>query len=228
MARELTRTKPAAETEEENGGLEQFATRRRVTKEVEAPVVAGWTADRRVEVAKGDRPARFKVPDNGDEILFAFLDETPFASFFQHWLPKKNGRAYTCLGKNCPLCARGDTPKPQDWFNVVELGDSPALKVWWCTADPAAAIKERADNRRTSPINKPGQYFAASKRTGKNGFPTYTIDVIKQDELEEDWGVKPLTDEQLAEFRTKAYGPDQVRVQTKAELQDVADEHLAD
>ena len=227
MARELTRTKPATE-ENEEGGLEQFAPRRRVTKEVDSPVVAGWTADRRVEVNSGDKPPRFKVPDNGDEVLFAFLDATPFASFFQHWLPKKNGKPYTCLGKNCPLCARGDTPKPQDWFNVVELGDTPTLKMWWCSADPAAAVKERADNKRTSPINKPGQYFAASKRVGKNGFPTYTIDVIKADELQEDWGAVPLTDEQLTEFKAKAFGPDLVKVQTKAELQDVADEYLVD
>lgn len=230
MARELTnRTKPDAE--EETGGLEEFAPRRRVTKDTEdtPAVVAGWTADRRVSVSRGDKADKFVVPDNGDEILFAFLDSTPFASFFQHWIPKKNGKPYTCLGnKQCPMCARGDVPKPQDWFNVIELGDTPELKIWYCSADPAKAIKERSDNKRTSPINKAGQYFAASKRTGKNGFPTYTVDLIREDELKEDWGVEALTKEQLAEFQTKASGPEIVKVQTKAELQEVVDDYFKD
>lgn len=230
MARALTeRTKPT-DGEESGSGLEEFAPRRRVVKDSgeETPaVVAGWTADRRVNVNKGGGE-KFTVPDNGDEILFAFLDATPFASFFQHWIPKKNGKPYTCLGNQCPMCARGDIPKPQDWFNVVELSETPALKIWYCSADPAKAVKERADNKRTAPINKPGQYFAASKRTGKNGFPTYTVDLIRADELEEDWGVQPLTEDQLKKFHEEAFGPELVKVQTKAELQEVVDDYFKD
>lgn len=234
MPRDLNRTKPA--DEEGEGGLGQFAGRQRVTKEVDnSPIQSGWSADRRVQVNRGDRPTQFKVPDDGEEILIAFLEDKPFASFFQHWVKTDKGRrGYVCLGKGCPLCARGDRPKSQDWFNVVELVNSgvnvdlPRLTLWYASADPAERIKERADNKRTSPINKGGQYFAVSKRTGKNGFNTYSVDPVKEDELTEDWGVEPLTDVIKNGLAEKAYTAELVKPNTKPELQDIADEYFGD
>lgn len=226
MARSLTtRTKPDADVEA-GGGLEEFAPRQRPASD--SPVVSGWSSDRTVTVNRGDRPTAFKVPEDNEEILLAFLQPQPFASFFQHWVKTEQGRRpWTCIGKGCPVCAVGDRPKPQDWFNVIEMGEEPVLKVWYCSADPAKAIKARADNKRTSPINKPGLYFAASKKKASNGFNEYTVDPVKADELS-DWGVEALTDAQLTEFEAKAYGPDLVKVPTKADLQEVVDTYFQD
>lgn len=226
MARDLTRTKPSAE-DAEAGGLEQFVPRARPA--AESPVVSGWSSDRAPTVNRGDRPVAFKVPDDNEEVLLMFLQDKPFASFFQHWVKVEGGkrRPYTCLGKGCPLCDHGDRPKPQDWFNVIELGDEPALKVWYCSADPAKAIKARADTRRTSPINKPGLYWAASKKMASNGFNEYSVDPIKADELS-DWGATELTEAQLKEFNDKAYTSEIVSVPTKAELQEVVDQYFQD
>lgn len=229
MPRDLTaRTRTAADDVESNGGgLEQFAPRARGN--ADGPVSAGWSVDKQTHVTKGDRPAVFKVPEGGEEILLMFLQDKPFASFYQHWVKTEQGRrAYTCLGKGCPLCDRGDRPKPQDWFNVIEMGDEAALKVWYCSADPAKAIKARADNKRTSPINKDGLYWAASKKQASNGFNEYTVDPVKEEELQPDWGVVPLTKEQITAFEAKAYGPDRVNVPTKADLQEVADKYFQD
>lgn len=227
MPRDLQRTKPAAEDTEAKGGLEEFAPRRRGVSD--SPVVSGWSADRQPAVAKGDRPVAFKVPDDKEEVLLAFLQDKPFASFFQHWVKVEQGarRPYTCLGKGCPLCAVGDRPKPQDWFNVIEMGDEPVLKLWYCSADPAKAIKARADKERTSPINKPGLYWAASKQKASNGFNEYSIDPVKEDELS-DWGVAALTDEQLKTLTEKAYTADLVKIPTKADLEEVVDKYLQD
>ena len=215
------------------GGLEEFAPRTRVTKggEEDSPISAGWSVDKRPATKRGDRPVRLQVPDDGEELLIKFLEERPFASFFQHWIKTEQGRrAYVCLGKGCPLCARGDTPKSQDWFNVIEMDSGEGnhqVKLWCCSADPAKAVKDRASKERTSPINRDGLYFAVSKRTGKNGFNTYTLDYVKEDELN-DWGVVPLTKEKISEFEEKKYTRDLVKIPTKADLQEVAEEYLQD
>lgn len=228
MPRGLTteRTKPAADVEVEGGGLDEFAPRQRAA--ADSPVQRGWSSERTVTVNRGDRPTAFKVPEDNEEILLAFVEADAFATFFQHWVPTEQGRRpWTCIGKGCPVCAVGDRPKPQDWFNVIEMGEEPVLKVWYCSADPAKAIKSRADNKRTSPINKDGLYFAASKKKASNGFNEYTVDPVKADELS-DWGVEPLTAGQLAEFASKAYGPDLVKVPTKADLQEVVEKYFQD
>jgi hypothetical protein len=230
MPRDLTtRTKGTTDdVEATGGGLEEFAPRARPASD--SPVSSGWSVDKPVTVVKGDRPRQFKVPEDGEEILLKFLEDQPFAAFYQHWVKVDKGmrRAYTCLGKNCPLCAVGDRPKPQDWFNVIEMRDEPVLGIWYCSADPSKAIKTRADNKRTSPINKDGLYWAASKKKASNGFNEYSIDPVKEEELQPDWGVAPLTADKLKEFSTNAYDSTRVPQSTKAELQEVVDEYFQD
>lgn len=229
----IQRTKPEIkDLENHPGGLEEFAEERkeRVTKEVESPIRPGWSADSKpASTRSASNVARFKVPDDGEEILIKFLDDCPFAPIFQHWiLVEGQRRAFTCLGKECPLCDRGDKPKSSDWFNVVELGETPELKVWYATSDPAAAIRERAESKRTSPINREGLYFAVSKRKASNGFNTYSIDVVKEEELEKDWGVKSLSAEAIKQFQDNAYDGSLVKIHTKAELSELARKHLED
>lgn len=237
MPRDLTRTKPV--DEEHPGGTEEFAGRRtRATKEVPNQVQSGWSSDRR-PVVKGDRPTQFKVPDDGEEVVIAFLQDSPFASFFQHWVKIEKGqrKPYKCLETDdCPLCARGDRPKSQDWFNVAVIVNAeesdkgvelPHIALWYGTADPTEKIKDRADNKRYSPINRDGLYFAVSKRAGKNGFNTYSVDPVKEEELS-DWGVEPLSDVARKELLENMYTADLVKVNTKTELQDVADTYFDD
>ncbi len=224
MPRELTRTKPEADLDTDGGGLEEFAPRKRPAAD-ESPIGSGWSIDKRRDVSSGDRMPQFKVPEDGEEILLAFLQDKPFAPFYQHWVKAKR-RGYVCLGKGCPMCAVGDKPKPQDWFNVIEMGEEPVLKVWFCSADPAAKIKARADNKRTTPINREGLYWAASKKKGANSINEYSLDPVKEDELS-DWGVSALTEAQKKEFLSKAYTSDRVKISTKPELQEVVDECFA-
>ena len=228
MPRDLTRTKPEL-AETESSGLDEFKSRERVTKEVsDRAIQPGWSSDVRPKTP-ATKIARFKVPDDGEEVLIKFLDDMPFAPIFQHWLMVEGQRrAYTCLGDGCPLCARGDKAKSSDWFNVVVLGETPELQVWYATGDPAGAIKEKAEGKRTSPINKDGLYFAVSKRKAANGFNTYTVETVKEDELEGDWGVKSLTPTQISEFNGVKYDSTLVKVLTSVELGDLARKHLSD
>jgi hypothetical protein len=239
MPRDLQRTKPEAADDVESSGLDEFKTRERVTKEVpESNVKSGWSSDNRPRTAS--KVPQFKVPDDGEEILIKFVDDLPFAPIFQHWLLQEQGqrRPYTCIQEidpetkkitvSCPLCDRGDKVKSSDWLNVIVLGDEPELQVWYATADPAGAVKERAQGKRTSPINKDGLYFAVSKKKAANGFNTYSIDPVKEEELTPDWSVNPLTETQLDAFTKIRYTGDLVIKKTSAELSELARKYLTD
>jgi len=220
---EITRQKPKLSDEEREEGLSEFSGGR-ITKDVDLPIKPGWSRQQRPRSANATQVPRFIVPDDGEEILVKFLDEMPFAPIYQHWIMTDQGRrAYTCAGFNdCPLCARGDRAKASDWFNIVVLGETPEIKVWITSADPSAAIEERATGKRTSPINKAGLYFAVSKRKGSNGFFSYSVDPVREDELEADWGVKPLTEAQLKEFEKQKFDSTAVRIHTISELNEAA------
>lgn len=240
MPRDLNRVKPELDDENTSSGLDEFKPRERVTKEVSdsGRIAPGWSSDVRPRTQTSKIP-RFAVPDDGEEVLVKFLDDRPFAPIFQHWLMVDGQRrAYTCIyrapdsegenGQNCPLCDRGDKAKSSDWFNVVVLGEKPELQVWYATADPASGIKEKAEGKRTSPINKEGLYFAISKRKASNGFNTYSIETVKEDELETDWGVKPLPEAVLANFNENKYDSSLVKMMTSVELSEIARKYLSD
>lgn len=220
-------------------GLDEFKPengRERVTKDVpeEADIQPGWSTDIRPRQSGSGIP-RFTVDKEAVEYLVAFLDAKPFAPVFQHWIMTTAGRRpFVCLvGKDCPMCARGDKSKGSDWFNIVEMynpdddknAELPRVKIWSASPDPAAAIREKADGRRTSPLNKPDQYFAVQKREGTNKIPTYTVDTVRADELE-DWGVTPLTDEQKTAFRSEAFDASVVKRHTRQELEAIAQQYL--
>ncbi len=238
MPRELNREKPELDETEESSGLDEFRTTR-VTKETSSVIAPGWSSDMRPARTQMSKIPRFKVPDDGEEVLIKFLDPMPFAPIHQHWLMVDNQRrAYTCIAEydpdtkkltvNCPLCDRGDKAKSSDWFNVVVLGDDPELQVWYATADPSAAIKDKAEGKRSSPINKAGLYFAVSKKKAANGFNTYHVETLKEDELEVEWGAKPLTSEIIAKFNSEKYDGSLIKKLTSAELSELARKHLTD
>lgn len=212
-------------------GLNEFAPRERRTKEVaDIPdfIKPGFAVGTR-SAASGPKVDVFKVENEDEEVLMRFLEPHAFAPIFQHWIMQDGKRrAYTCIVKECPLCARGDKPKSSDWFNVIDMrGEEPTLKVWYASPDPAAAIKARASNKRTSPLNRSGQYFVVSKTKSSkgNGILEYSLDPVREDELDV-WGAKPLTDEQIAKFTEDAYDASLVRVNTKQELQSIAETYL--
>ena len=216
--------------------IEEFAPRQRVTKEVDNDIDAilssGWSSDKAAP-ARGDRPNRFTVPDDGTEVLIKFVEEVPFTSFYQHWIPTDVGkRPFACLVKDCPLCAYVDRPKSVDYFNVIELhaDGQHELKLWMASPDPSAAIKEKKASKRSSPLNRDDLYFAVSKRAGTNGVPSYTVEVVKESDLADDWGRSPLSKEDIASYDGKLWTKDVAKNQVKSrdELKVLAAKFLKD
>jgi len=225
----------------DTSGLSEFAPRERVTKEVQEShdfIKPGWAVGKNRYSNSGEKADYFSIKKFEEEIIIKFLDDVSFAPVFQHWVLMEGGkrRPFTCIVKECPLCERGDTPKSCDYINLVELSakspddekyPEPVLKLWSASPSPAAAIKQRAENKRSSPINRKGLYFAAFKVNGKNDIPEYHLDPVREDELD-DYAVQPLTDEQLAKFNSEKYDKSVVKVHTKSELEEIAEKYLED
>lgn len=214
--------------------IEEFA-RQRVTKEVaddiDTILSSGWSSDK-PSPPRGDRPERFTVPDDGTEVLIKFVEEVPFTSFYQHWIPTDVGkRPFACLVKDCPLCAYVDRPKSVDYFNVIEIHEDGQheLKLWMASPDPSAAIKEKKASKRSSPLNREDLYFLVSKRAGSNGVPSYTVDVIKSGDLGE-IGRAPLTAAEISSYDGKLWTKDVAKNQVKSrdELKILAAKFLKD
>lgn len=239
MPREpVARRRTAARDVEEGAGLDEFKEGvGRVVKEVagDSVIGSGWSSDRKTPVIRrsGQGPERFEkiVPDGGTEVLVKFVEDSPFASYWQHWVQAgKKRRPYVCIIDDCPLCSLGLVPKPVDVINVIALEQdkdgnvTPKVYAWSMSADPAKAVRARAENKRTSPINKDQFYWAVSKETGDNGFNTYHVDLVKAADLQDDYGIDPLTDAVVAELSSKGYTEaDVAQRSTKRELQEVAD-----
>lgn len=210
MPRDVAARRRTSQENESVVSEEKKETRERVTKE--GGTSSGWSNDRRPTSLKRTGNINRFAYEEGKETLIKILEAKPFAAFWQHWINKK---PYICLETdtvNCPLCDIGDPPKSVDCFNIVEFTEAgPKLFVWICSANPAKAIRERSEKPRTSPVNRDDLYWAVSKSIPANGFAETNLDPVKSDDLKEDWGVDPLTSEQLAEFREKSYKEEDVK-----------------
>ena len=192
-------------------------------------VSSGWGAVKKNKAATSSFPEQFKVGD--DEILIAFLEEGPFATYLEHFLnelPQGQRKSFVCHEKgDCPLCDMlGDKPASRAAFNVVDFTDpdKPELKVWLATPGPLAKIEARADSKRTSPLNRDGLYFVVSKEKGRNGFFQYTIDPVREEEIEDDFEVDPeAAAEAIDKFSEKLYDKSIVKLDPKRVLREIAE-----
>lgn len=179
-------------------------------------VRAGWGG---YYSTKANAPSKwtklYKVPDEPQLIMF--LQDGPYASFNMHWcdwLPARQKKSFVCLRpEDCPLCEIEDS-QSRVRFNILDLhGDEPLLITYECGITVTEILAGY------QPIE--GKYFAISMTGGKNR--RTQIVPVKSRDLEEDWGVKPLTRDQIAAFDKHLWDADSVERSSKADLQEIAD-----
>lgn len=196
---------------------------------VQTTSVSGWAMMKTTLDAASD----FVKPlDIGAEpTVLKFLADAPFDALREHWLDELKGKkGFRCLSDSCPLCLRlGDRPaRTKIHFAVVnfENPEYPVVAVLQTGAQLAKAIEKLAtQDRRYQPdgLLSSKLYVAVSKSgTGKN--TEYHLLDIKATDLEEDWGILPLTAEQFAEFQGQQQTDPIERVPTEAELHKLIDD----
>lgn len=219
--------------EDHPGGTEEFAqrsSRRRNGNSGKPPVTSGgrgWASHHRNQ-ARGKRgfgahPDEFKVAQEDTTYLVKALEDEPFWSYCEHFINEitDGKRSFTCAGDDCPLCAYGDTPRAYDLFNVAvwepeaDGGQGAWVqKFWRATPDPAGKVLARAEElgsgRNPRALGDYDVYLAVSKsksgkRKGGSSFNEFSIDLVKERDLEEDYDADPLADEELDEMAGKLF-----------------------
>lgn len=194
----------------------------------------------------GNFPTRFTV-EADKKIIVKFLDADFFIGYYQHWLndsPVKQ-KSFICLGEDeetreslCPLCDIGDKPTFYVLINVLDFTNKrdPQVRVWYATTNPGECIEEKINDLEELAREKDlpadqwptiadgDRYFVVSKKKGKNGFFSYSVEAVKARDLEEDYNIPPLDDAELAEFLGQTYNEDIVRITPRQTLREIANE----
>lgn len=229
-ARRRARTEQPDTTEDKparsrRSGSEEPAAKRETDPDL---VGSGWGGAAKVR-SSGKFAERFAITE--EQVVIHFLDNEPFATFKQHWINERKGqKSFTCIaktGKNaqdCPLCDAGDKPSTQIGFNVVDFtspGD-PVLKAWWVGSRVSDQLKNFAEQEKTKPLNRDDVYFVVNRTGSQSAGYSTNINPVKERDLDEDWDVESLSDDELGEFEAKRYTRDIVEQPTVRELKEIA------
>jgi len=182
------------------------------------------------KTVQGLNQTTFRVEDDSEVIVF--LEPENFTYALRHWVKfiGENGQQQTrveyCLEDECPLCDIGDRPKPTAFFNVVDLANPNKVLVWEATADPTNAIQKEFNKlaKRGQTLDAEGIYWVVSREKGRNGFFTYSIDKLTEEDLVAEWpSLKPITSAQRTALSQRLYGEDYVTFKDRDELVEFVD-----
>lgn len=202
-------------------------------------IKGGWGRASAVKANTSDFPNELKLKDyDEDGVLLAFLDRDgePFSAYAQHWLQKEGKRSYVCpVGTfpddpdvECPICDNisGKDGQARDYvaFNVVVMDPSgPQLMVLNASGRLQGELVS-AQKGKYGPLDVG---YWNLKQSGKAPHTTYTMVPVKERDLDEDWGVSPLDDDDLDRLEKKMWTGDDFPYQSSyKELQRVVDDLL--
>ena len=198
-----------------------------------ADLRSGWTAAQETIDSTSTWAVTFK-PATQTQVI-KFLQQMPFASFRRHWIQRLAGRrAYTCLqsfNRDCPLCDVGDRASAVSSFNIAVCGDDgeATLRAWDCGVRITQTLKTFANDQKVGPLDKRSLYFAVSKTESSNRQQANTlVTPARERDLLEDYGIPPLSDDDIERLLEKAYTNEVVQMNTVKELQAIADELMND
>lgn len=184
-------------------------------------------------VGGGDFADEFRPSKIKGSTLIKFLEDGPFDNYLQHWIDELKKHSYVChddeyfddYQDGCPLCEIGDKPKTVSLYNILDLTDprKPKVKIWAPGVTVSDLIERLAESSKTSPINRDDLYFEV-ETTEKNKKWTTTILPVKARDLEEDFEMKPLSDDEIDGYLEDIFEDraDQTQVETYDDLVDIA------
>jgi hypothetical protein len=171
----------------------------------------GWGALDKLNTG-GDFVNPLKITE--EPLIIRFLEAEPFDVFRQHWFQEApRQKAWRCLNEDgesdCPLCDMlGDRPQaPQAHFNIMAFltdGEDPTHEVLRASKRLADRLKEINADRRFEGLADPRLYLEIH-RTGSGTDTTYPLDIVKERDLGEDWGIEPPSTELVAELTRGCY-----------------------
>lgn len=206
-------------TAEQDDDLDRTQARRVIKR--------GWGNVEQTKSADSPYAQRLKIDDK--PVIIKFLEEEPYTSYRQHWVERQGQKSFTCLAdmhpKGCPLCDAGHRPAARFAFNVAlmsEDGDT-TIKSYEVGPRVIDSLKNFHQDPRQGPL--PKHYWALS-RSGKGPTSQTNHQMVRERDLEEEWGIKPLSEEDLERLRGQAYDASIVPIPSRKTLQGVAAEDM--
>ena len=156
-------------------------------------VQAGWSAISEVSKPKresGSYPVDFKFPEEAQ--IIRFLEDEPFAVYKQHWIDREGKKSFVALGEDDPLITiAGLQPRPKAAFNILSMASGqPEVQILTASVTLARQLQAANDDPRRGPLTK---YYWAISRQGTGRETQYSLDRVRADELEQEWGLDPAT-----------------------------------
>jgi hypothetical protein len=181
-----------------------------------AAIGTGWgsSGEERREVVKAPY-IDFKASSTK---IVKILEGQPTARWKQHYIPSQRPPFRYCLQEDCPLCDAGVKSSWNFLLSVVEMNDNThEVRRWTFSWPVAEALKGFSD---ILDINDSERYFQLKhvKGTGIQVIP------LKARDLYEDYGVEPLTHEEISLLSETSYGEETIFTNTYDQLVAIARE----
>jgi len=206
-------------TVDEDADLDRAQARRVIKR--------GWGNVDSTKQADSPYAQRLKIDDK--PVIVKFLEDEPYTSFRMHWVERQGQKSFTCIAdmhpKGCPLCDAGHRPSAKFAFNVVLLnedGDS-VIRSYEVGPRVIDSLKIFHQDPRQGPL--PKHYWAIS-RSGKGPTSQTNHQMVRERDLEEEWGLAPLSEEDIDGLKEQAYDANIVPIPSRTTLQGVAAEDM--
>lgn len=201
-----------------------------LSKDARRIVKRGWGNAEQVRSA--DSPFAQKLKIDQEPVLVKFLEDDPYTSYRQHWINERQGqKSFTCISdmhaKGCPLCDAGHRPSARFAFNVAQLSEDgdPVIKSYEVGPRDIDTLKNFHTDPRQGPL--PKHYWAIS-RTGKGATSQRVHQMVRERDMEEEWDISPLTEDQIEKLMKNVYDANIVPIPSRKTLVAIAAEDLAD
>jgi hypothetical protein len=201
--------------------------RKRMTRPA-GPVSSGWGAPtQKRETVK----APYLSLDRKTKKIIKLLDEEPAVRFKQHYIKPLN-KFFTCIevyeGKDspnnveCPLCEAGHKAALKFVMNVVEMSEPDEVKTWTFGPEVAGHLQSLGEENITSPINKPSVYLKVYQVKGANDRISNKVEALKARDLQEDYGLEPLNEDEIDTLCQSLYGEETIWITSEDRLREAA------
>lgn len=168
----------------------------------------GWGSSSSTERRETVKAPYLDLKGRGHRIV-KILNEQPPVRYPKHFVNSKN-RPYTCgllNGDECPLCDAGLRASDGYMINVIDMEDPTKVLKWDFGPEVAEILKElttvsRGGERVYVPLDDLDRYFEVYQVTvaGRKGAST-KVGNLRSRDVEDDHGIMPLGEEELAELR---------------------------
>jgi hypothetical protein len=187
----------------------------------------GWSNVDSTKQADSPYAQRLKIEEK--PVIIKFLEDEPYTSYRQHWVERQGQKSFTCLAdmhpKGCPLCDAGHRPAARFAFNVAMLSEDGETVIRSYEVGPRVidSLKNFHQDPRQGPL--PKHYWALS-RSGKGPTSQTNHQMVRDRDLEEEWNIKPLSDDEIEQLKGQAYDASIVPIPSRKTLLDIATEEM--